>query len=77
MVTLSNNIVSRRINNMSNNIETTVIQRLKNSSYYNIQLHKSTDVANLAILLVLARYINEGTVEEDLLFRSPLKERGN
>jgi hypothetical protein len=40
-------------------------------------LDESTDVANLAILLVFVRYINEdtGMVEEELLFCRPLKER--
>ena len=40
-----------------------------------IQLDESTDVSNLAILLLLVRYINVESVEEELLFYRPLKER--
>jgi hypothetical protein len=47
---------------------------VKKSQYYALQLDESTDVANLAILLVFVRYINEDT-EEELLFCRPLKER--
>jgi hypothetical protein len=40
-------------------------------------LDKSTDVANLAVLLVFVRCINEdtGIAEEELLFCRSLKER--
>ncbi|XP_065254448.1 zinc finger BED domain-containing protein 5-like [Emys orbicularis] len=75
MVPLSNNSLSRRINDMSNNVETTIVQSVKNSPYYAIQLDESTDVANLAILLLFVHYVNEGLVEEDLLFCRPLEER--
>uniref|UniRef100_A0A8C3RXN0 Uncharacterized protein n=1 Tax=Chelydra serpentina TaxID=8475 RepID=A0A8C3RXN0_CHESE len=75
MVPLSNNTLSRRINDMSNNVETTTVHRVKNSPYYAIQLDESTDVANLAILLLFVCYVNEGMVEEDLLFCRPLEER--
>uniref|UniRef100_A0A674J7L1 HAT C-terminal dimerisation domain-containing protein n=1 Tax=Terrapene triunguis TaxID=2587831 RepID=A0A674J7L1_9SAUR len=74
MVPLSNNKLSRRINDMSNNIETIIVHTVKNSPYYAIRLDESTDVANLAILLLFVRYVNEGLVEEDLLFCRPLEE---
>ncbi|XP_074980743.1 zinc finger BED domain-containing protein 5-like [Caretta caretta] len=75
MVPLSNNTLSRRINVMSSNVETTIVHRVKNSPYYAIQLDASTDVANLAILLLFVHYVNEGLVQEDLLFCRPLEER--
>uniref|UniRef100_A0A8C0IJU4 DUF4371 domain-containing protein n=1 Tax=Chelonoidis abingdonii TaxID=106734 RepID=A0A8C0IJU4_CHEAB len=75
MVPLSNNTLSHRINDMPNNVETTIVQRVKNSSYYAIQLDESTDVANLAILLLFVYYVNEGLVEDNLLFCRPLEER--
>jgi hypothetical protein len=73
----SNNTFSRRINAISSNVETTVVQRVKKSQYYGLQLDESMDVANLAILLVVVRYINEdaGIAEKELLFCRPLKER--
>jgi hypothetical protein len=50
-VPFSNNTLSRRINDISSYVETTVV-RVKKSQYYALQLEESTDVANLAILLV-------------------------
>jgi hypothetical protein len=49
---------------------------VKKSQYYALQSDESTDVANLAILLVSVRYINEdnGIAEEELFCRS-MKER--
>jgi hypothetical protein len=76
-MTFSNNTLSRRINDISRYVETTVAQRVKNSQYYSLQSDESTDVANLAILLVFVRYINKdtGIAEEELLFFRSLKER--
>jgi hypothetical protein len=77
IVPFSNNTLSRIINDISSHVETTVVQRVKRSQYYVLQLDESTDVANLATLLVFVRYINEdtGIAEEELLFCRPLKER--
>jgi hypothetical protein len=76
-VHFSNNTLSRRINDLSSYVETTGIQRVKKSQYYALQLDESTDVANVAIVLVFVRYINEdtGIAEEELLFFRSLKER--
>jgi hypothetical protein len=76
IVPFSNNTLSRRINDISSYVETTVV-RVKNSQYYALQVDESTDVANLAILLIFVRYINEdtGIAEEEWLFCRPLKER--
>ena len=51
-----NNTVSRIIKDMSDNIEEMVglIQQLKNSKFFPIQIDESTDVAGLSILLVTA-----------------------
>jgi hypothetical protein len=51
-VPFSSNTLSQRINDISSHVETTVVQRVKKSQYYVLQLDESTDVANLAILLV-------------------------
>jgi hypothetical protein len=69
-VHFSNNTLSRSINDILSHVETTVVQRVKESQYYALQLDESTDVADLAILLVFVRYINEdtGIAEEELLF---------
>jgi hypothetical protein len=76
IVPFSNNTLSQRINDISSSyVETTAVQRVKKSQYYALQLDESTDVANLAILVVFVRYINEdtGIAEEELLFCRSLK----
>ena len=75
MIPVSNNTVSRRIDTMSENILATLISRVKNSEFYSLQVDESTDVANLANLLVYIRYLLEGTVKEDFLFCRPLVTR--
>jgi hypothetical protein len=62
IVPFSNNTFSQRINDMSSYAETTVVQWVKKTQYYALQIDESMDVANLAILLVLVRYINEDMV---------------
>jgi hypothetical protein len=52
IVPLSNNSLSRIINDISSYVETTVVQ-VKKWQYYVLQLDESMDVANLATLLVL------------------------
>lgn len=74
-IPLSNNTVSRRIRDMSNYVETSVVEKIKKSPVFSIQVDESTDVANLSILLVIARYLNENVPEENLLLCYPLTER--
>ena len=56
------------------NILATLISRMKNSEFYSLQVDESTDVANLANLLVYIRYLFEGTVKEDFLFCRPAQQ---
>ena len=56
-VSVSNNTVSRRIAELSNNIVSRVVSKIQISKYFfAIQLDKTTDVANLAQLCVYVRY---------------------
>ncbi|XP_060764599.1 SCAN domain-containing protein 3-like [Neoarius graeffei] len=66
-VPLSASTVQRRINDIAEDIEAQLLQRLKGSPWFAIQVDESTDVENRAILLVFVRYIFEEDVEEDLL----------
>lgn len=75
MVPLSDNTINRRIKDMANYVENIILERVRASPSFAIQLDESTDVANLAILLLFVRYINGESVEEELLFCRPLKER--
>ena len=74
-ISLSNNTVSRRIDDMSADIIEQVIQEIKSAplGIFSIQLDESTDVANCSQLLVYVRYINEGEFKDEFLFCKPLE----
>uniref|UniRef100_A0A3Q3M9R7 DUF4371 domain-containing protein n=1 Tax=Labrus bergylta TaxID=56723 RepID=A0A3Q3M9R7_9LABR len=66
-IPLSNNTVSRRIHDISNNLEEELISRLKAAADFSIQLDESTDVSDCATLLVYVRYVWGNEFLEDLL----------
>jgi hypothetical protein len=72
LAVLSNSTVSRRINDLANDVERELLKRIK-SNYFAIQLDESTDVANAAVLLVYVRYIFKNSIQENVLFAKPLK----
>lgn len=67
-VSLSNDTVMRRIVEMSDDIECQLVEKIKASPYFSIQLDESTDISNNALLLVFVRYCGDSDVHEDLLF---------
>ena len=76
LVPLSNDTVSRRIVNMSDDVIIILIERIKRSLYYSIQLDETTtNVADLANLLVYVRYEYDGPSHEDFLFCQTLETR--
>ncbi|XP_075833987.1 protein FAM200C-like isoform X1 [Microtus pennsylvanicus] len=74
-VSLSNDTVRRRINDMSADILNQVIQEIKSAPLpiFSIQLDESTDVTNCSQLLVYVRYINDGDFKDEFLFCKPLE----
>ena len=75
IVSLSNDTITRRIVEMSNDIECQLLEKIKSSPYYSIQLKESTDVSNAALLLVFVRYRADGNIHHDLLFCKKLPTR--
>ncbi|XP_072113696.1 E3 ubiquitin-protein ligase RNF4 isoform X1 [Mobula birostris] len=71
-VSLSATTVSRRIDDIAEDIEAQLFERLNESPWYAIQVDESTDVDNKAILLVYVRYIFQDDVQEDMLCALPL-----
>ena len=76
-VPLSNNCVSRRITDMSADVQEQLIELLQISKNFALQLDESTDVSNCAMLLVYVRFIQivQGMVSEEFLFCNELPTR--
>ncbi|KAL4125866.1 hypothetical protein QTP88_010103 [Uroleucon formosanum] len=72
-IPLSNDTVSRRINDMAYDTKEQLVRRIRGSPCFGIQLDESADVAVLAQLIVFVRGIFQDEIFEDLLFCKTLK----
>ena len=72
-ISVSNDTVSIRINEISLNIKEQVVDEIKKSPLFAIQLDESTDVSQFSQLLAFVRYVHEGNFNEEFLFCKPLK----
>lgn len=66
-IPLSDNTISRRIQEMSSDIEKSVCELVKEKGMYALQVDESTDVAGKAQLLVFIRYIAGNQITEQFL----------
>ena len=73
-IPLSDNTVSRRINDISEDICDQLVSRVRTSKFA-IQVDEATDVAKDAHLIAYVRYVEETDVIEDILFCKPLPEK--
>ena len=71
-LSLSDNTVQRTIEEMSKDIKNQVVEQIKQSPIYVLQLDESTDVSSCAQLMVYVRYIYNCDFKEELLFCRPL-----
>ena len=73
-IPLSNDTISSRIDDMSNDILAQVVADLISSpAKFNLQLDETTDVSSLSQLAVFVRYVKDDMIKEDFLFCRPLK----
>ncbi|KAF2345778.1 Ribonuclease H-like domain [Trinorchestia longiramus] len=70
VISLSNNTIHRRIDDMASDILSQVITEIKESSYskFLLQFDESCDVASCAVLLGFIRYIHQDRIKEEFLF---------
>ena len=57
-ILLSNDTVERRISDIAEDTETQLIEKIKKSKLFALQLDESTDIQNNSILIMYVRYID-------------------
>uniref|UniRef100_K7GBQ1 DUF4371 domain-containing protein n=1 Tax=Pelodiscus sinensis TaxID=13735 RepID=K7GBQ1_PELSI len=67
-ISVSNDTVLRQIKKISQNISEQVVDEIKKSLLFAIQLDESTDITLCCELLVFARYMVEGDFKDEFLF---------
>lgn len=74
-ISLSNDTVKRRIEDMSSDILQQVVDEIKSTplGIFSMQLDESTDVANCSQLMVYVRYVRDCDFKDEFLFCSPLE----
>ena len=70
-ISLSNDTVKKRISEMSQDILLQVVEEVRSSPLFSMQLDESTDISSCAQLLVYAHYIFENNVKVQYLFSEP------
>ena len=75
IVSLSNDTVSRRIHEMAAQVKEVLVQKVKKSKYFSLQIDESTDLTNFAQLMTYIRYDTAESIEEEFLFCEALSSR--
>lgn len=73
-VPMSDNTMSRRIDDMSKDIESNVTDRVKRAGMFALQVDESTDVSGKAQLLLYIRFVDEGQIIEQFFCCEELTE---
>ena len=72
-ISLSDNTVKRRIDDLADNIRAQVIDKTKASPFSSIQCDETTDLAQCCQLIVYCRFLDGGSLKEEMLFSKALK----
>lgn len=67
-ISVSNSTVKRRIDEMAESVKNILLERLRESETFALQLDESNDISNNANLVAFVRYEHENKVCEDFLF---------
>ena len=73
MISLSDSTIKTGIDELSNDIELQVLEKIHASPFFAIQCDEITDVARLSQLLVYVRFAGLSSIEEEMLFCKPLE----
>ncbi len=71
-VPLSDHTISRRISDMAQDVKEQVLDSIRHSPFFALQIDESTDVASCAQLLTYVWYVKNMDIQEEFLFSSPL-----
>ncbi|KAG9282105.1 zinc finger BED domain-containing protein 5-like [Astyanax mexicanus] len=74
-IPLSNDTVGRRISEMSSDVKSQLVERLRSCEQFAVQLDECTDVSSAAQLLVYVRYAWGESILEDILFCKEVEGR--
>ncbi|XP_012620727.1 zinc finger MYM-type protein 6 [Microcebus murinus] len=69
-IPLSNNTIGHRIDELSADIEDQLIQKVRESKWFALQIDESSEMSNITLLLCYIRFIDYdcGDIKEELLF---------
>uniref|UniRef100_A0A8C1S6R6 DUF4371 domain-containing protein n=1 Tax=Cyprinus carpio TaxID=7962 RepID=A0A8C1S6R6_CYPCA len=70
-VPLSNNTIKHRIDRMANDVENTLIEKLKMHPF-SIQLDETSTVADEAVLIAYVQYVDDSELKQDILLSTNL-----
>ena len=74
-IPLLNDTIAQRTADLADNMEIQLVDQIKLAKYYSLQLDESTDIGNMAILMVYVRYEYEGKLKEEFFFSAALPHR--
>ena len=74
-VPFSDNTISGRISEMSADIESAVLDKIRIGNKFALQLDESTDISGHAQLLANVRFVDGDTIRENFLFCKALPEK--
>ena len=67
-VLLSDNTISRRIDDMPVDIETIVLEKIRTGKHFSLQLDEYIDISKNVELLANVRFVDGDTIRENFLF---------